>query len=345
MTEVTVNTTPVVASIVNKPFELDVVSGVGRQGIQGPVGPMGPQGEPGPKGDQGDIGPQGIQGPKGDKGDKGEVGPQGPIGLTGPQGPVGETGAQGPKGDTGPAGEIGPHNHDDLYVQTTDAPELIRDTIGSTLVAGSNVTITPDDANDTVTIAASGGGGGADWAASTAASRGPNQVLSPARWNNNSYDPGWVVSMNRIFLHPLRLYPGTYTRAGAFVADAVTGSGVRVGLYERDPDTGAVGSLLFESGFIPCEAAGLCAAVIDFTPTSSTVYLAIACQGTARPRVAMLSGYEMRHLYPEALTGYDGRVTGMMTKPGVTGAFPTLLTGLEGLDYGGDASWPVGVIY
>lgn len=46
------------------------------------------------------------------------------------------------------------------YVQTTNAPELIRDTIGSTLVAGSNVTITPDDVNDTITIAASGGGGG-----------------------------------------------------------------------------------------------------------------------------------------------------------------------------------------
>ena len=42
------------------------------------------------------------------------------------------------------------------YVQTTNAPELIRDTIGSTLVAGSNVTITPDDANDRITIAASG---------------------------------------------------------------------------------------------------------------------------------------------------------------------------------------------
>ena len=41
------------------------------------------------------------------------------------------------------------------YVQTTNAPELIRDTVGATLVAGSNVTITPDDANDTITIAAS----------------------------------------------------------------------------------------------------------------------------------------------------------------------------------------------
>jgi hypothetical protein len=35
------------------------------------------------------------------------------------------------------------------------AAELIRDTIGAALVAGTNVTITPDDAGDTITIAAS----------------------------------------------------------------------------------------------------------------------------------------------------------------------------------------------
>ena len=36
--------------------------------------------------------------------------------------------------------------------------EQVRDTIGATLVAGSNVTITVDDPGDTITIAASGGG-------------------------------------------------------------------------------------------------------------------------------------------------------------------------------------------
>lgn len=41
----------------------------------------------------------------------------------------------------------------------TDAPELIRDTIGTALVAGDGVTITVNDASDTITIAASGGGG------------------------------------------------------------------------------------------------------------------------------------------------------------------------------------------
>lgn len=40
---------------------------------------------------------------------------------------------------------------------TADAPELIRDTIGTALVAGNNVVITPNDAADTITISASTG--------------------------------------------------------------------------------------------------------------------------------------------------------------------------------------------
>jgi predicted secreted protein len=38
---------------------------------------------------------------------------------------------------------------------TADAPELIRDTMGTALVAGTNVTITPNDGSDTITIASS----------------------------------------------------------------------------------------------------------------------------------------------------------------------------------------------
>jgi len=43
---------------------------------------------------------------------------------------------------------------------TADAPELIRDTMGTALVAGTNITITPNDVADTITIAAAASSGG-----------------------------------------------------------------------------------------------------------------------------------------------------------------------------------------
>jgi hypothetical protein len=46
-----------------------------------------------------------------------------------------------------------------LGVNTTAEAERIRDVIGTALVAGTNITITVNDAGDTITIAASGGGG------------------------------------------------------------------------------------------------------------------------------------------------------------------------------------------
>ena len=48
----------------------------------------------------------------------------------------------------------------DTLLTTAAAPELIRDTMGAALVAGANVTITPNDAGDTITVAAAAGGGG-----------------------------------------------------------------------------------------------------------------------------------------------------------------------------------------
>lgn len=41
------------------------------------------------------------------------------------------------------------------YLLVTDAPETIRDTMGTALVAGSGVTITPNDGADTITVAGS----------------------------------------------------------------------------------------------------------------------------------------------------------------------------------------------
>jgi len=45
----------------------------------------------------------------------------------------------------------------DAALAASAAPELIRDTMGTALVAGTNVTITPNDVGDTITIAATAG--------------------------------------------------------------------------------------------------------------------------------------------------------------------------------------------
>jgi hypothetical protein len=44
-------------------------------------------------------------------------------------------------------------------LMTSAAPEVIRDTMGTALIAGSNVTVSPSDAGDTITISAVGGSG------------------------------------------------------------------------------------------------------------------------------------------------------------------------------------------
>jgi hypothetical protein len=47
-----------------------------------------------------------------------------------------------------------------LQTSIDAVPELIRDTMGTALVGGTNVTITPNDAGDTITISSTGTGGG-----------------------------------------------------------------------------------------------------------------------------------------------------------------------------------------
>lgn len=63
--------------------------------------------------------------------------------------------------------------------------ETIRDTLAATLTAGANVTITVDDAGDTITIASTGGGGsGGDVDASQIVSG----VIAPARLGTGTRD-------------------------------------------------------------------------------------------------------------------------------------------------------------
>jgi hypothetical protein len=60
-------------------------------------------------------------------------------------------------------------------LDTSAAPELIRDTIGTALVAGAGTTVTPNDGSDTITIATD-----ANAAVNTVAATGSTETLSAA---------------------------------------------------------------------------------------------------------------------------------------------------------------------
>ena len=166
--------------------------------VIGPTGPTGATGPTGPTGATGPTGPTGPQGPKGNDGTsvqlKGAVptyadlllivgqaqgdlyvvtetgdgyvwngtswanaGPiRGPQGEQGVPGPTGPQGPEGPQGETGPAGTANSFTSIAVAGQTAVAADSPTDTL--TLVAGTNVTLTTDAVNDTITITASGDG-------------------------------------------------------------------------------------------------------------------------------------------------------------------------------------------
>lgn len=70
------------------------------------------------------------------------------------------------------------HTGDQLASTISDFAETVRDTMGTALVAGTNVTITPNDGADTITIATSGGGGSDTGIISTNSQSGTTYTLA-----------------------------------------------------------------------------------------------------------------------------------------------------------------------
>ena len=116
-------------------------------------------------------------------------------------------------------------------LDTSAAPELIRDTIGTALVAGSNVTITVNDAGDTITIAASSGAG----------------AYSPAvGMLIRGFPPGSsTANVNqRLTIHPLVVEADVHVDAFIIEATGTSGNGGDLGVYPSNSD----GTPNFSSG-------------------------------------------------------------------------------------------------
>ncbi len=103
-------------------------------------------------------------------------------------------------------------------IAAIDVPERARDALGAALVAGSNITITPNDGGDSITIAASGGG-----VAVAVEDEGTEELASVARLNFT----GAGVSVTVVGSEAEVIIPGGsgYTPGGTDVALADGGTG------------------------------------------------------------------------------------------------------------------------
>jgi hypothetical protein len=165
----------------------------------------------------------------------------------------------------------------DLKLDTSAAPELIRDTVGTALVAGSNVTITPNDGADTITIAASGGGGGGG-------TGGIGIIMTP---NTGAYLSATGTSTTAPATGNARGYPitltgsGTADRIGIEVTTAAASSTVRLAIYNHDSSTGLPSTPLLDAGTVDSSTTGYKEITISQAVSAGTYWLmALSLNGT-----------------------------------------------------------------
>ena len=125
----------------------------GQDGMDGAQGPAGAAGQDGMDGAQGPAGAAGQDGMDGAQGPAGAAGQDGMDGAQGPAGAAGQDGMDGAQGPAGAAGQDGMDGQDGAGSSPTKtnvypiAKEIIQE--------GTNVTVTPDDTAETLTVSVS----------------------------------------------------------------------------------------------------------------------------------------------------------------------------------------------
>ena len=169
-------------------------------------------------------------------------------------------------------------------LDTSAAPELIRDTMGTALVAGSNVIITPNDAGDTITIASSGGGGGGISSPSPKSGEYLFNAVSAGAVNNAT-----APVSGTLYCVPFYNYGQTFTADRIAIQNGAVGAGgaiARLGAYTVTPG-GQIGTLLFDAGTVDMTTGGDKNIVISQPiPSHSIILLVMVLNDTTcRPRM------------------------------------------------------------
>ncbi len=221
------------------------------------------------------------------------------------------------------------------YLTSAAAPELIRDTMASALVAGANVTITPNDGADTITITASGGGGG---------SPALPELQTPEELWDGTASETWLIpafagtlaaatnewSGGPFTFAPFYIYESiTVDRVRITVPTAAAGSTVRLAAYAATSGGWPTGAALHDFGTIDTSTAGTKVLSGSWAFTSGRFWVAIWYSSQSVSIVCGNPSYDVLAGVP--ISAYDASGTQVRTpwpRPTTafhaTNAFPTL---------------------
>jgi len=172
-------------------------------------------------------------------------------------------------------------------LDTSAAPELIRDTMGAALAAGTNVTITANDPGDTITIAATGGGAAGAVYGQVPRSGGYLAALT--------LTPGTaaLVAQQARCTEVVLSATATADRIGIEVTAGGAGSTIGLAIYNSD-STGMPGTLVLDAGTVDASTTGFKEIAISQILGAGTYWLAaLYVTGTA-PTVRQSQNFPAR---------------------------------------------------
>jgi hypothetical protein len=313
-------------------------------GIRGPQGPAGDDGAQGPQGLQGDPGPAGEDGAQGPPGDDGATGATGPPGTTTWAGitdkpavitnttasftAADETKLDGIEAlaDVTDAANVSAAG----ALMATDAPELIRDTMGTALVAGSGITVTPSDGSDTITIAATGGSSGPvlpAWRTGTS-----NRISTVSHGMGKGTIAGIACSANIAYFGFIAIpNAGTLVDISINVVTQSSTGSARIGIFSYDA-TGDQMTRLLDCGTVSTATNGNKTITIGYGFTAGPYWIGIVLDEAATIRGSSPS---IGSSHVIGTTNIDGGLSASMTY----GTFPTTVGTLSAISNSYPVFW------